>query len=47
MGKYKNKNEFKKIKKKVCICLLFIKALKININMLIFKTTLNKDPVNS
>ena len=26
-------------------CLLFIKALKININMLIFKTTLNKDPV--
>ena len=43
-GTYKNNMEFKKIKKNLCNCFLFIKRLTIKIKILKFKTILNKDP---
>jgi len=43
-GVYKNKKEFKKTKKTLFNCFLFIKRLITRINKLKFKTTLNKDP---
>ena len=43
-GTYKNNMEFKKIKRNLCNCFLFIKRLITKINTLKFKTILNKEP---
>ena len=45
IGKYKNKNKFKKIKYIFSNCFLLIVIFTINIIMLRFKTILNKEPV--
>ena len=42
-GTYKNNMEFKKMKKNLCNCFLFIKRLITKINTLKFKTILNKE----
>ena len=43
-GIYININEFKKIKRDLTICFLFIKRLTTKINILKFNTILNNDP---
>ena len=45
IGKYKNKNKFKKIKYFFSNCFLLIVTLTINITILKVKIILNKEPV--